>query len=476
MSHNETHPGIHSKKQVQMGITTDKDDRLVGPISITAAAPKGGGLPPATTPTPIFSVAAGQCSTEVERHMPNSRDFLFLSNYSHPSPLSISSSVGMRPKRLVPVNGPLNLTDAWKSHGAAPLPALASARIIEDLNAVPYPRTVRPPNPDLNFMVAPGKFRYNREFLLQFMGVCKERPDSLLALDMIGLEPDAGYPNAGRSDRRCIGSLGIDNAPPLQHQASIGLGLASAPANRSGFAMGDFQSLSNSRFGVNNTTRVEIPVRRGADARLKYPNRNSSQGGNYPGKPGGGNLASEAYATRSPTRANDHLEFGKIQKPTGIHFGPSSVFSRKIFKMGRGGGTNMFSTLNTGNVASVSLPAERATNSRKPIVNPGPSRPPVIVGEGKRKNLVSRPRTKLTEVEANTSEGEEDLKKEKATLIVITEKEMKNEIKEDVKVSLPSDLDKVNTGEMTDQISVYGKPGVPPRELLIKAFDQVHHK
>ncbi|EUC56493.1 eukaryotic translation initiation factor 4G, putative [Rhizoctonia solani AG-3 Rhs1AP] len=213
-----------------------------------------------------------------------------------PSPLSTSTTPG-RPKRPVP--GPLDLTSAQGNRSAAPPSALASARIFEDLNLVPYPETIKAPNPDLNISAAPGKFRYDRDFLLQFMGVCKERPDSLPALDMIGLEPGegaAGYPNTGRPDRRRVGSLGMGNAPPLQRQASIGLGLGTGLANRSGFAMGNFQSPSNSqsRFEASSTGRAGgMPFASGTASRLTPMSRSASQGGV------GGGSSREAKRTRS---------------------------------------------------------------------------------------------------------------------------------------------------------------------------------
>jgi translation initiation factor 4G len=43
---------------------------------------------------------------------------------------------------------------------SAPRPALASARIIEDLDSISYPDGTRSPHPDLNVNAEKGKFRY----------------------------------------------------------------------------------------------------------------------------------------------------------------------------------------------------------------------------------------------------------------------------------------------------------------------------
>ncbi|KAG9287878.1 hypothetical protein G9A89_017473 [Geosiphon pyriformis] len=86
--------------------------------------------------------------------------------------------------------GPLDLsrTTNTPALGSAPLSALGSARIIDDLSSVQYPPNIRSPNPQLNENAEPGKFKYDRSFLMQFMGVCKEKPDNLPALDAIGME------------------------------------------------------------------------------------------------------------------------------------------------------------------------------------------------------------------------------------------------------------------------------------------------
>ncbi|KAL5532025.1 hypothetical protein ACEPAF_5589 [Sanghuangporus sanghuang] len=126
-----------------------------------------------------------------------------------------------------------------------PLPsALATARHIRDVYQIPYPEGIRSPKPELNTNVKDGKFRYDRDFLLQFMSVCKEKPDNLPNLEAIGLEPVDQSHSMGRggSGRRGVsGSMG----PPTSttRQGSVGLGLG--PLNGkvgSNFAMGQFSA------------------------------------------------------------------------------------------------------------------------------------------------------------------------------------------------------------------------------------------
>ncbi|KAI0645181.1 eukaryotic translation initiation factor 4G1, eIF4E-binding domain-containing protein [Trametes meyenii] len=75
------------------------------------------------------------------------------------------------------------------------LTALSTARPIEDIEDVKYPLGIHGPKPELNVNAMPTKFRYDRDFLLQFMAVCKETPGPLPPLEALGLVrgPDGGF-------------------------------------------------------------------------------------------------------------------------------------------------------------------------------------------------------------------------------------------------------------------------------------------
>jgi len=70
--------------------------------------------------------------------------------------------------------------------------------MISDFNAVTHPEGVLGPSPTLNqkFLLlrnprafSPGRpCRYDRNTLLQFSSICKEKPAFFLSLDVIGLE------------------------------------------------------------------------------------------------------------------------------------------------------------------------------------------------------------------------------------------------------------------------------------------------
>ena len=66
--------------------------------------------------------------------------------------------------------------------------------------------------------------RYDRDFLLQFMAVCKEKPDNLPPLDAIGLEPSDqtfGITRGGSGARNRVSSL---QTPSSARNPGIGLG------------------------------------------------------------------------------------------------------------------------------------------------------------------------------------------------------------------------------------------------------------
>jgi translation initiation factor 4G len=151
-----------------------------------------------------------------------------------------------------------------------PLPsALAKARNIDDLANVSYPAGVSSPKVELNIGAKDGKFRcvsmniillgpfvdemhrYDRDFLLQFMLLCRDKPDDLPRLDMIGLEPsDQPYqmtrPPSGRHRQAS------DPAPPSSARGGppVGLGISASgpslsvkPGSMNNFnPMGDFRT------------------------------------------------------------------------------------------------------------------------------------------------------------------------------------------------------------------------------------------
>ncbi|KAJ9120298.1 hypothetical protein QFC22_003198 [Naganishia vaughanmartiniae] len=67
--------------------------------------------------------------------------------------------------------------------------ALKTAKVIEDLRAITYSNGINPPIPELNEHAPAGKYRYDREFLLQFGNVCKDRVPVEIDLHSLGIDP-----------------------------------------------------------------------------------------------------------------------------------------------------------------------------------------------------------------------------------------------------------------------------------------------
>ncbi|WFD21042.1 hypothetical protein MCAP1_003297 [Malassezia caprae] len=103
------------------------------------------------------------------------------------------------------VDEPDAAADEEEANDAADAPepnrAIESARRIDDLSSITYPENVQPPKAELNVNAVPGRYRYDREFLLQFMSVYSEKPHDLPDLAAMGMESVAA-----RGGRRGAGS------------------------------------------------------------------------------------------------------------------------------------------------------------------------------------------------------------------------------------------------------------------------------
>ncbi|KAF8967966.1 hypothetical protein BDZ97DRAFT_484089 [Flammula alnicola] len=202
--------------------------------------------------------------------------------------------------------GPLDLSGAKSTNIAAPpQSALATARIIADISTVQYPEGVSSPRPELNQGAKEGKFRYDRDFLLQFMSICKEKPAMLPPLDAIGLEPNDQLNMArGGSGRHRQGS----GAAPPSRQGSIGLGFSPGTFGKGAtnpFSMGNFATVGASK--LSSEDRFAASAGRVASASgapgMQYANRpiamtrTASQGG-----PGGAPLRDRTRSKRGEKR------------------------------------------------------------------------------------------------------------------------------------------------------------------------------
>ncbi|KAI6029329.1 hypothetical protein BKA83DRAFT_4217320 [Pisolithus microcarpus] len=224
--------------------------------------------------------------------------------------------------------GPLDINAAKKDSSAPPLSALLTARNIDRLEEVEYPEGIRSPKTELNQNVKDGKFRYDRDFLLQFMAVCKEKPPNLPPLDILGIEPveqSAFGLSRGGSGRHRQPSAPMSATGA--RSASIGLGIGPfKPGPPPGpFAMGQFGTpgtklTSEERFLMSQGVRsASVGTGPAAASLLSRPalTRTPSQGG-----PGGHPMGGHRVRSKRGEKRADPGKVGSVQQGQG--FGPGA--------------------------------------------------------------------------------------------------------------------------------------------------------
>ncbi|KIY68094.1 hypothetical protein CYLTODRAFT_421949 [Cylindrobasidium torrendii FP15055 ss-10] len=179
--------------------------------------------------------------------------------------------------------GPLDLTSANRPGISPALPsALATAKRLESLDAANYPEGIKSPAIELNAGSTDGKFRYDRDFLLQFMAICKDKPDNLPPLESIGLDPNEqpAYPMSRGGSGRHRPSSSI-SAP--QRQASVGGGAfpGGSFGKASGFSMGNFSTQASKLSSEERFMKASSGGGGGGSgfARPAQMQRTASQGG-----------------------------------------------------------------------------------------------------------------------------------------------------------------------------------------------------
>lgn len=129
--------------------------------------------------------------------------------------------------------------------------ALSSAKPIEDIKSIVYPAELKSPRAELNVDAEPGKFRYDRDFLMQFMNVCKEKPENLPPLEEIGLEAESSSSGFGRG-----GGRGSRSSGPPRGGPPIGLGIGGPRQGFPAQGMGSF-NMGMGNFGSTRGTTSE---------------------------------------------------------------------------------------------------------------------------------------------------------------------------------------------------------------------------
>ena len=114
--------------------------------------------------------------------------------------------------------------------GPPPSHAIREAKPIEDLREIQYPSSLQSPRSELNPGQAKGKFRYDRDFLMQFLAICHARPEQLPSLEALGMdESDKAFIPGGHgigpaTPRGTSFPAGIGGGPPGVRRPSAGPG------------------------------------------------------------------------------------------------------------------------------------------------------------------------------------------------------------------------------------------------------------
>ncbi|KAF9097347.1 hypothetical protein BGX29_008113 [Mortierella sp. GBA35] len=148
---------------------------------------------------------------------------------------------------------------------------------IENFGAVSYPSHIQSPAD------AQGKFRYDRDFLMQFMSVCTDKPDSLPSLDVLGGDAnERGMPSPGGSQR---GPRGMPNGrgKPAQPMGSFSFG-----SNKMGGLGGPNGLPMGMRTNSNDGGRIHRSPSDNSFLPRNNLSRPPSQRGSRGGKRGGG--------------------------------------------------------------------------------------------------------------------------------------------------------------------------------------------
>ncbi|GAA5899101.1 uncharacterized protein JCM6883_005110 [Sporobolomyces salmoneus] len=230
-----------------------------------------------------------------------------------------SSSKDVNPVSPVPSGSPLpsflpakpstdlsrsSSTEAASSKPATPSSAaIASARPISDLANVEYPDSSKAPSSELNVSSEPGKYRYDRDFLLQFMAICQEKPDNLPNLAEMGMVGDENAPR-GNFDRRSQrgGSMG----PPSRTASSSGaFGRTASLGGVGGGAFGGMGNFGQAGSGTSSEQRFQASLNRstsgafgGARGSMSRTTSQSGMGGAFSGGGGGRNKSERGSKRR----------------------------------------------------------------------------------------------------------------------------------------------------------------------------------
>ncbi|KAG2347383.1 hypothetical protein BDR05DRAFT_996512 [Suillus weaverae] len=189
------------------------------------------------TPSPANGCQEPEDGEDDEAHVPQ---------LNGDSGKKLNESLQIDTSVVPPLTKVPRITPANRNVSAPPPSALLTARAIENLSEVVYPEGIKSPKVELNANVRDGRFRYDRDFLLQFMHICKLKPPTLLpTLGVLGIEPvvQSSFVMTRSGPGRHRNASGTTPVS-VNHQSSVGLGIGGfqKPSVPSGLQMGKFRS------------------------------------------------------------------------------------------------------------------------------------------------------------------------------------------------------------------------------------------
>jgi len=253
---------IDTKPSLNRGLSTADIERLAREASSVPSTPHEGlpprtpGLPLATPRTPSTPGFAGLPAKPLSS-MISSTSTGSIASIANPSTIKLDAEALEKRKR--PNVGVLDVSAANKSRDSdAPLSAasvsLGSARRLHNLERVDYGE-MKSPKPELNEDAAPGKYRYDRDFLMQFMHIIKDRPPTLPSLTSLGMDNASiggAMPPRTGSGRRASGVVGPGSA--MGRAPAQGLGIMGPGSAFGGKPNGPLKT-SEERFAASSAMR-----------------------------------------------------------------------------------------------------------------------------------------------------------------------------------------------------------------------------
>ncbi|KAF9921923.1 hypothetical protein FBU30_008015 [Linnemannia zychae] len=156
---------------------------------------------------------------------------------------------------------------------SAPTPSPSTR--IENFGNVSYPSHIQSPAD------GQGKYRYDRDFLMQFMSVCTDKPDSLPSLDVLGGDGGERGMSSPGGTQRPRGAMPNGRGKPAQPMGSFSFGNKMGLGGPNGVPMGMRTHSGDTRIHRSPSDNNFLP-------RNNNLSRPPSQRGSRGGKRGGG--------------------------------------------------------------------------------------------------------------------------------------------------------------------------------------------